>query len=815
MEKASGQEAAIRERLSIPPDAERVLLFAESSHWDPDWMFTSEEYYRLRIRRVLDGMVRWLEREPRRVYSIECMYFLKMYWDRNPARQDAIRRWVNEGRIRLSGSGINTPDTILPELEAIVRDYLHGQEWLRENGMEQEPRIAYLPDNFGNTPALPALLASLGIEYSAFSRIDGIFFPGLDYFNARNYPLAGSSTELLLKKHRSADFVWEGDGGTEIVCHLNPYTYGQGDTLSYRGAARWMGLVLGLPFRVRSVQHIAKRIAGYVRQLERYARTPYMFCPIGFDFNPPIPGLVAMLDDYNRAVYPETRVFAVNAALEDYMDLVSLHRDELPRVTIDPNPYFTGFYSARPEMKQRCKRLTETLVTAEKLLAGAELNGKEPGDAEKTWAETENLWDESLMANHHDFITGTSPNRVWEKEQKPLLLAWQTAAEGLLERAAEMYGEEQEETLPPAVPTWSLAEGVLRVESAHYAVEMDERTGGCITRWASPAGGAGFLAAPGNDIVVYEDRGGLWRMGYEYRGGVFRERDRSSLHPARIGTAEADGALAVTVHSELEGKKITRRLWFRDDSPIIWMRVEGSACGHRTVVCRFHASLRPRHIAMDVTAGVVLRPLAKLYKPTFWAAKRFTLIRDEEGASGMAVFLGGPAAVSCGEGGVLEFVALRNTRKEKAFYVLPLLGNPAVGADFGEQSLDYAVGFTGPGDWYDNDLHKLSRHVLHTHWRDSRRSRLIRLSEMVCACDNEDVSVLAVKRALRGEGFIVRLHTPVPAGGEAVVSLRGREIESAVLCDARERDLAELRVEGGRALVPCDRSIVTLRLSIR
>lgn len=33
-----------RRRLGIPDDARRVLVFTESSHWDPDWMLTSEQY---------------------------------------------------------------------------------------------------------------------------------------------------------------------------------------------------------------------------------------------------------------------------------------------------------------------------------------------------------------------------------------------------------------------------------------------------------------------------------------------------------------------------------------------------------------------------------------------------------------------------------------------------------------------------------------------------------------------------------------------------------------------------------------------------
>jgi len=38
-------ELSLRRRLGIPDDAERVLIFTESSHWDPDWLYTSEEYF--------------------------------------------------------------------------------------------------------------------------------------------------------------------------------------------------------------------------------------------------------------------------------------------------------------------------------------------------------------------------------------------------------------------------------------------------------------------------------------------------------------------------------------------------------------------------------------------------------------------------------------------------------------------------------------------------------------------------------------------------------------------------------------------------
>jgi hypothetical protein len=77
--------------LGIPDEAAQVLVLTESTHWDPDWLLTSEEYYRLRVRRTLDRAIDELLADPRRVYSLECVFFVRMYWERNPDRHDTIR----------------------------------------------------------------------------------------------------------------------------------------------------------------------------------------------------------------------------------------------------------------------------------------------------------------------------------------------------------------------------------------------------------------------------------------------------------------------------------------------------------------------------------------------------------------------------------------------------------------------------------------------------------------------------------------------------------------------------------------------------
>jgi len=359
------REASLRQRLSIPPDTKKVLVLAESSHWDPDWLQTSEEYFGRYVRRNLDVAVSELQREPRRIYSAECMFFLRMYWERCPAQREAVRALVNEGRLRLTNSGVTTADTLLPSTEAILRDWLIGQEWLRANGMMQEPRLAYFTDSFGASPFLPSLLRAAGFDRTALTRLDGMYFVGCDYESAKNFPRKGSSAERLLKQEKTLDFVWRDANGAEVLCHWNAFTYGQGDMLAFRGISRMY--IAPLFITDRSDRNVARRIEQFAVQLAPYSRTTYLFCPIGFDFVAPIPDLVALLDRYNERHYTQTGVWAVNAGLDDYQALVECHRGKLPVLQMDPNPYWTGFYTSRPALKERCYNLVDRLMLAERL----------------------------------------------------------------------------------------------------------------------------------------------------------------------------------------------------------------------------------------------------------------------------------------------------------------------------------------------------------------------------------------------------------------------------------------------------------------
>ena len=799
-------ESQIRQRLGIPADAKRVLLFSESSHWDPNWLYTSEEYFARFVHSNLDQALAALRGEPRRIYSVECMFFLRKYWERCPEQRDSIRELVNAGRLRLTGSGVTTADTLLPSAEAILRDLLVGQEWLRANGMQQEPDLAYFTDSFGCTPALPSLLRAAGFDRTAITRIDGMYFLGCDLESAKNFPRPGSSAERLLKQERSLDFVWRDPNGAQVLSHWNAFSYGQGDMLAYEGLSRVY--IVRVAFPRRSDGHIARRIAQYTAQLAPLSRTPYMFCPIGFDFVEPIPDLVALLDRYNQNHYPASGVWAVNAGLDDYLALIEPYQDQLPVVELDPNPYWTGFYSARPRLKQRCRELVDDLLQAEKLSVLLATNGIDRPAA----GELDDAWWRAAVSNHHDFITGTSPDRVVAEEQIP----WLDQASAAVKQVSARLVSSLPDPAPaaaetrPAPPIWSRENGRVRVTTPFYNIELAEDLGGAITRMHSADGLTSLLGGLSNDLVSYLDLGGLWRMGMEFVGGAWKELQRASRQTVPIQVEEGKDGLEITSSVVLDGQTLRRWMWLRSDTPLIRCRVVGQATQGHSITVRFETGLAAEKLVMDTPGGLVGRPSRRFYDPTFWPLHQFAHLQDSANGRGLAILQRLPGAISFQPGGGLELVAMRNATHETAFGLIGLPANPASGHEYEDYAFEYGLLFTSGGDWRVNDVYRAARDFA----RPAGEAALRDLAGSLVTTGSADVYVTAVKPASRGAGIILRLYSPCVPDGPLWVRAPQFKIAGAALCDARERDLEPLAVQDGAVQVTMTGTIATMRLLI-
>jgi len=809
-------EAEIRARLGVPAGAERVMVVTESSHWDPNWLLTSKEYFRLCVRRSLDHAIDALLAEPRRVYSLECAFFPDMYLRHRRTRQGAFRDLVNEGRLRFTGSGVTTPDTLLPEDEILLRDLLIGQQWLRSRGMTQEPRVLYLPDSFGHSPGVPSLLAAAGVPYATVCRIDGMRFPGEDMESASHYPRAGSSAELLLDVG-TADFVWRGPDGSEALTHWQPYTYGHGDMIASGGLSRALGLPVAWPDRRES--HVTGRIDRYIDQLSKVGRTPYLLLAIGFDFVQPVPRLVELLDRWNDTQYQRTGVWLVNAGLDDYLDLVSHHRDELPMLELDPNPYWMGFYASRPVVKAACRDLGRRLIAADNEQARILVAEQDPTALVSGLVSERHAaaWWTAVTSNHHDYITGTSPDRVAHGEQ----MGWLRTALAATAPADTPGGV----TPPPGGRSgerdtdgpqrWSRTGTRVTVTTDALTAVFDERRGGALVSLIDGSG-AERLDGPSLELRSYAESGGLWRMGHEFQGGRWARRDATSQHRGEVSVADDTDRIRVAIQATLEGRPATIVVELGADDPTLLVRTTVTAPNRRTVTLAVQQRSPIESLAMHQPGCMVTRPLQRWYSPTFWPLHSFAaalpIPADEESLPALVLATGVSTALHAAASGAVETVVARTAVKELAYGIVPVLA-PAWGRTWGTQTGDLAL------RWIDEPRQA----VVIEAGRD-----LARLVDRAAGrlppwwlveTDEPLVEVTTVKAAHRGHGVIVRLRHWGPMGPPRPVRLTlaagtGAAIAEAWQADSLERDLAPLIVEGGVALLAIGQHLTTVRLAV-
>ena len=795
MTKHPAVTAALRDKLGIPHDTKHVLIFSESSHWDPNWLYTSTDYFEKFVKSNLDQAITALLAEPRRIYTVECMFFLRMYWEACPEQHEHIRQLINNGQIRITSSGVTTADTILPGTEAILRDLLIGQEWLRENGLDQEPRLAYFTDSFGMTPALPSLLQAAGFDRTAFTRVDGMYFFGCDIESGKNFPRPNSTAEYLTNA-KTMDFVWKDMNGAEVLAHWNAFTYGQGDMLAHGGLMRMY--IMPIAFEARSDKAVAKKINGFAKDLISLSRTPYLFCPAGYDFVPPIEGLVGLLDRYNANHYEETGIWTVNAGLDDYLALIEPYKEELPLLEMDPNPYWTGFYTARPLLKEKAYTLTDELVRAEAL----SLLPENRSNAEQIQRELKPIWWKSATTNHHDLITGTSPDEVIYGESFPWIETGLAEVRKVMQSLSDTSNETEAVQNEGVLPGYEyhVDDLSLTITTEYYDALLSEKLGGAILRLTTRDGETLF-AEPSNDLISYRDSGGLWRMGLEFKGGKWEQSAVASNTTATMQIGETEEGLCVITTHELDGETIKKTMWFRNDSPYIRCRVTGKAAPGHTINVRMHPGFDFTKLSMDAAGGVVERPPLRVYNPTFWGFQHFVQL-DGNTEDSMAVVQKYPGAIAYQpDEGWLELVALRNANKEKAYGFINIPGNPAKGFVKDNYDFEYAFRFMEGGDWCENGLHLQVDELFS---KDA--------SQSLVTTDNPDISIAAVKLASRGEGIIVRLNAPKVPDQEVRLAIPSFKVGKAVLCDARERDLMDLETDGSTITLKMSGTIATVRI---
>jgi len=406
-----------------------VIVFGQNAHMDIDWQRTFPSYYDDLVGPLLTEARQILETQPRAFYSVAEMAFLEHHLEQHPEEVAPLVAASHAGSLHIVGGGMTSPDTLLPETELLLRDYLYGIQFA-EDTLDAHPTAAWLPDSFGHASTAPDVLAAAGFSSVAFSRIDGA--PSLFEVFLDHDGIKPGSDAARLQKLGTADFVWTGPGGGSVLAHFMPSAglYCAGDNIDYDENFEVPGGHIG-DFMGNDTSFTDAAVDRYIAEMKPYTKTPYIFIPVGCDFAHPKPQLIDYLDGYDNRRYPTTGVWAVAAPFDLYAELVSFWRGTLPVLkSTDLSPYFMGFYGSRAAVKRQARDAARPYFTAEIFATALGAQGQ---SITRAAAPSLKLL---TRADHHDFITGTATDAVVANEQLPLLATAEAAGKAELNQVA-------------------------------------------------------------------------------------------------------------------------------------------------------------------------------------------------------------------------------------------------------------------------------------------------------------------------------------------------------------------------------------------
>ncbi len=189
-----------------------------NSHLDLAWLWTMKETRR-KTARTFAAQLRLLKEYPEAVFlQSQCAEYelCRQYY---PELFEEVRQAIREGRWIADGGMWVEPDTNMAGGEALIRQFLYGRRYFREV-LGVDSRVAWLPDTFGYSAALPQIIKSFGMTGLTTQKI---FW---SYNDAEPFP------------HHA--FLWKGLDGTAIPTFLHMFYETQVDakTVHTRWSAR-------------------------------------------------------------------------------------------------------------------------------------------------------------------------------------------------------------------------------------------------------------------------------------------------------------------------------------------------------------------------------------------------------------------------------------------------------------------------------------------------------------------------------------------------------------------------------------------------
>ena len=152
-----------------------------------------------KVARSWSTQVDLMDRYPEHHFACSSAQQYKWLEQLYPALFERVREKVMSGQFHPIGGSWVENDANMPSGEALARQLTFGQRYF-ESRFGKRSTVAWLPDSFGLTGALPQIIRGAGMDY--------FFTQKLSWNNINVFP--------------HSTFNWVGIDGTQVLCHMTP-----------------------------------------------------------------------------------------------------------------------------------------------------------------------------------------------------------------------------------------------------------------------------------------------------------------------------------------------------------------------------------------------------------------------------------------------------------------------------------------------------------------------------------------------------------------------------------------------------------------
>ncbi|GLY92957.1 glycoside hydrolase family 38 C-terminal domain-containing protein [Actinoplanes sp. NBRC 103695] len=583
------------------------------AHIDSAWLWPLRETRR-KVARTVANVLQLMDENDDLVYVMSAAQHWAWLREDHPALFERAKQRVAEGRFVPVGGQWVESDTVLPGGEAMVRQFTEGARFFREH-LGHETRVAWLPDSFGYSGALPQIVRQAGIDYFLTQKIS--------WNRVNRFP------------HHTLE--WVGIDGTSVFTHFPP-----ADT--YNGEIT----VKELNFSARNFK-------------EKGAATRSLL-PFGFGDGGGGPTR-EMLARARRAAGMEG---VPKVRLEGPEAFFDAARAELP----EPPQWYGELYlelhrgtlTSQAAMKRGNRRSEHLMREAELWAATAAVLGV----ADYPYDELRDHWQTVLLHQFHDILPGSSISWV-HREARETYAELAVVLAALIEKSQEaLAGPGDNAVVFDSRPT--AGEAVIQSPASEARAEVDGRTlrsdrtevtlgeDGTIVSLVDVATGTEAIAPGGRGGVLqlhpdYPAHWDAWDVDRHYRATV---EDVTGVESSTFSVTE-DGAAQAVVERAFGSSTARQTFTVRPGQAGVEIRVEVDWHEqHRLLKLGFDADVHADRARFETQFGHVTRAT---HENTSWDAARF------EVAAHRWVHVGEPVGVALANDGTYGHEVRRVARE--------------------------------------------------------------------------------------------------------------------------------------------------------